>query len=85
MLLRFVLECDLQDFVRKIKILGISMKDVKTLMTCRHIHARVSLYVRGLYTIPVPSNKPDLPDGRKFYVIDNQIKEYINDNLCCYE
>ena len=41
--------------------------------------------VAGLYTIPAPSNKPDLPDGRKFYVIDNQIKEYITDNLCCYE
>ena len=33
----------------KRKILGISMKDVKTLMTCRRIHARVSLCGRTLH------------------------------------
>ena len=37
--------------------------------------------VAGLYTIPAHSNKPDQADGRKFYVIENQIKEYITDYL----
>ena len=41
--------------------------------------------VAGLHTISAPSNKPDLPDGRKFYEIDIQINEYITDYLCAYD
>ena len=33
--------------------------------------------VAGLYTIPTHSNKPDQADGRKFYVLDNQMKNIL--------